>query len=133
MLRPRRAAICSRAETSQPAVGGSFCTASTAAWKPRSSRRLRSLPRSAPPSANRRPRRGCSGGSASSTSMRRAATTPTELIYRDWRHGDRIVAHPVGKDSWYLNRFGTPYYGIHRADLQRVLGTAFGSQGLHLG
>jgi salicylate hydroxylase len=61
------------------------------------------------------------------------ATTPTELIYRGWRDADRIVAHPVGQDSWYLRRFGAPYYGIHRADLQRVLGTAFGSHGLHLG
>jgi len=35
MLRPRRAAICSRVETSHPAVGGSFCTASTAAQRTR--------------------------------------------------------------------------------------------------
>src|SRR4051794_23878505 len=61
------------------------------------------------------------------------ATTPTELIYRGWRDAERIVAHPVGRDSWYVNRFGAPYYGIHRADLQRVLGSAFGSHGLHLG
>lgn len=63
----------------------------------------------------------------------RWATTPTELIYRDWRHGTRIAAHPVGQDSWYLKRFGSPYFGIHRADLQRILGTAFGSDRLHLG
>jgi salicylate hydroxylase len=63
----------------------------------------------------------------------KAATTPTELIYREWQRGDRIAAHPVGKDSWYLNRFGAPYYGIHRADLQRVLSTALGGHGLHLG
>ena len=52
------------------------------------------------------------------------ATTPTELIYRDGHDGHRIAAHPVGKDSWYSDRFGAPYYGIHRADLQRVLGNA---------
>lgn len=62
-----------------------------------------------------------------------AATTPTELIFRDGRRGERIAAHPVGQDSWYLDRFGAPYFGIHRADLQRILGTAFGRDHLHLG
>ena len=62
-----------------------------------------------------------------------AATIPTELIYRDWRTGDRIAAHPVARDDWYVQRFGAPYYGIHRADLQKTLGTAFGMQNLHLG
>jgi salicylate hydroxylase len=61
------------------------------------------------------------------------ATMPTELIYRDWRHGERIAAHPVGQGSWYPDRFGYPYLSIHRADLQRILGEAFGSHGLHLG
>ena len=62
-----------------------------------------------------------------------AATIPTELIYRDWRTGDRIAAHPVGKDDWYVQRFGAPYFGIHGADLQKTLGAAFGMQNLHLG
>jgi len=62
-----------------------------------------------------------------------AATIPTELIYRDWRTGDRTAAHPVAKDGWYVQRFGAPYFGIHRADLQKTLGTAFGMQNLHLG
>ena len=62
-----------------------------------------------------------------------AATIPTELIYRDWRTGDRIAAHPVAKDDWYVQRFGAPYFGIHRADLQKTLGAAFGMQNLHLG
>jgi len=62
-----------------------------------------------------------------------AATIPTELIYRDWRTGDRVAAHPVAKDDWYVQRFGAPYFGIHRADLQKTLGTAFGMQNLHLG
>ena len=48
-----------------------------------------------------------------------ASTIPTELIYRDWRTGDRIAAHPVAKDDWYVERFGAPYFGIHRADLQK--------------
>lgn len=62
-----------------------------------------------------------------------ASTEPSELIYRDWRSGRRIAAHPVHQDSRYQARFGAPYYGIHRADLQRVLGAALGGAGLHLG
>jgi salicylate hydroxylase len=65
--------------------------------------------------------------------LARAATIPTELIYRDWRTGDRVAAHPVAKDDWYVSRFGAPYFGIHRADLQKTLSTAFGVQNLHLG
>jgi salicylate hydroxylase len=61
------------------------------------------------------------------------ATEPTELIYRRWQDGRRIAAHPVRKDSTYRNRFGAPYFGIHRADLQRILSSAHGSAGLHLG
>ena len=62
-----------------------------------------------------------------------ASTEPTELIYRNWRDGRRIAAHPVRQDLQYQKRFGAPYYGIHRADLQRVLSDAHGGAGLHLG
>jgi salicylate hydroxylase len=62
-----------------------------------------------------------------------ASTEPTELIYRDWKDGRRIAAHPVRKDSRYRERFGAPYFGIHRADLQRALSGALGGAGLHLG
>lgn len=58
------------------------------------------------------------------------STEPTELIYRDWR-GRRIAAH--GDGDWYRNRYGAPYFGIHRADLQRILGAALGNETLHLG
>ena len=61
------------------------------------------------------------------------ATAPTELIYREGRTGRRIAGHPVRNDGWYEAKFGAPYYGVHRADLQRVLGSAFGGQHLHLG
>src|SRR3954451_4518351 len=54
------------------------------------------------------------------------STLPTELIYRHWRDGSRIASHPVGDDNAYVNRFGAPYFGIHRADLQKTLSTAFG-------
>src|SRR4051794_439248 len=62
-----------------------------------------------------------------------ASTTPTELIYRDWHDGRRIADHPVAKDNSYVDQFGAPYFGIHRADLQKTLSAAFGLQNLHLG
>jgi salicylate hydroxylase len=58
---------------------------------------------------------------------------PSELIWRGWDDDDRIAAFPVAKDGAYRERFGAPYFGIHRADLQRVLGTAHGPDRLHLG
>lgn len=62
-----------------------------------------------------------------------AATAPTELIYRNGRSGERIAAHPVARDDWYVRRFGAPWFGLHRADLQRILSGAFGVENLHLG
>src|SRR3954451_17192170 len=62
-----------------------------------------------------------------------ASTIPTELIYRHWWDGSRIAAHPVRKDHAYVDRFGAPYFGIHRADLQKTLSGAFGVEHLHLG
>jgi salicylate hydroxylase len=58
---------------------------------------------------------------------------PSELIWRGWSDDGRIAAFPVAKDGAYRARFRAPYFGIHRADLQRVLGTAHGPEGLHLG
>lgn len=61
------------------------------------------------------------------------STEPTELIYRGWRDPERIVTFPVRDGGAYRARFGAPYYGIHRADLQRTLSAAHGPGGLHLG
>jgi salicylate hydroxylase len=61
------------------------------------------------------------------------STIPTELIFRRWQDGSRIAAHPVSEDNWYEKRFGAPYFGIHRADLQKTLAGAFGAQNLRLG
>lgn len=61
------------------------------------------------------------------------STEPTELIYRGWRDARRIASFPVHDDLRYQERFGAPYYGVHRADLQRVLSGALGGVGLHLG
>jgi salicylate hydroxylase len=61
------------------------------------------------------------------------STEPSELIWRDGRTGARAAAHPVAMGGAYRGRFGAPYLGIHRADLQRVLGGAHGPERLHLG
>ena len=61
------------------------------------------------------------------------STEPTELIYRDWRDGHRIAAYAVRDDNQYQKRFGAPFHGVHRADLQRILSDALGGVGLHLG
>src|ERR1700675_4744207 len=60
------------------------------------------------------------------------STEPGELIYRNWRDGSRIAAHPVHENMNYQHICGAPYYGIHRADLQRILSGALGGAGLHL-
>ena len=58
---------------------------------------------------------------------------PSELIWRGWRDDRRVASFPVAKGGAYRARFGAPYFGIHRADLQRVLGGAHGPDRLHLG
>ena len=54
----------------------------------------------------------------------------SHLIYRDGRTGRLIGKHPVGSD--YRQRFGAPYVGIHRPDLQAVLSAAAGMERVHL-
>ncbi|MGE7415530.1 FAD-dependent monooxygenase [Methylobacterium tarhaniae] len=61
------------------------------------------------------------------------STEPTELIFRDGRSGARVAAFPVRDGGAYRERFAAPYYGVHRADLQKVLGGALAGEGLHLG
>jgi salicylate hydroxylase len=61
------------------------------------------------------------------------STIPTELIYRHWQDGSRIAAYPVREDNWYERRFGGPYFGIHRADLQKSLSAAASPGHVHLG
>jgi salicylate hydroxylase len=61
------------------------------------------------------------------------AAEPTEFIWRGWRDDRRIAAFPIALGDAYRERFGSPFCNVHRADLQRVLGTAHGPDGLHLG
>jgi salicylate hydroxylase len=62
-----------------------------------------------------------------------AATEPSELIYRDGLSGERLAAHPMRLGNSYQARFGAPYLGIHRADLQKVMGDAVGTDNIALG
>jgi len=61
------------------------------------------------------------------------STVPTELSYRHWRDGRVLASHPIGHDNAYVDRFGAPFYGMHRGQLQRVLSSAFGTENLCLG
>jgi FAD binding domain len=62
-----------------------------------------------------------------------ASTEPTELVYRDGRTGGRIAAHPVRLGGAYRERFGAPYCGLHRAELQRALGAGVDRERLNFG
>jgi putative NAD(P)-binding protein len=53
------------------------------------------------------------------------------LIYRDGRSGRVIGEHQAGPS--YRQRFGAPYVGIHRADLQAILAAAIGLDRIRLG
>ena len=55
----------------------------------------------------------------------------SHLIYRDGRSGHLVGRHEVGPA--YRQRFGAPYVGIHRADLQAGLSAAAGLERIHLG
>jgi salicylate hydroxylase len=52
------------------------------------------------------------------------------LIWRDGRSGTLVGKHAVG--AAYRQRFGAPYLGIHRADLQAALSSAAGLDRIHL-
>jgi salicylate hydroxylase len=52
------------------------------------------------------------------------------LIYRDGRSGRLIGEHHAGPA--YRRRFGAPYVGIHRAELQAILVAAVGLDRIHL-
>ncbi|MEQ3553945.1 FAD-dependent monooxygenase [Pseudonocardia nematodicida] len=59
------------------------------------------------------------------------SVVPSELVYRGWNSTDRVVSHPIA--DWYTQQFGAPFWGIHRANLQRALVAAWGADDLHLG
>lgn len=52
------------------------------------------------------------------------------LIFRDGRSGE-AVARLMSRDA-YRERYGAPYVGVHRSDLQAILVSALDTSGLHL-
>ncbi len=52
------------------------------------------------------------------------------LIFRDGRSGEVIGKHG-GKPS-YRAQFGAPWWGVHRADLQKILWQSLGMERIHL-
>jgi salicylate hydroxylase len=53
---------------------------------------------------------------------------PSALVVRRWDDGRIIAAHAMGER--YRSEFGAPYYGVHRAALQRVFAAALGAEGV---
>jgi salicylate hydroxylase len=64
-------------------------------------------------------------------SLAQISTEPTRLVHRDGRDGRLIAA--TGGPEWYRGAFGAPFSGMHRADLQRLLADAVGTEHLFLG
>ncbi len=58
------------------------------------------------------------------------SAVPSELIYRNWRDAHRIQAFEAGPA--YEKRYGAPYYGVHRADLQQILVAACDPERVHV-
>ena len=60
----------------------------------------------------------------STTRSGRCPGPQTDLVFRDGHTGITLGSTPVGRT--YRERFGADYWGVHRADLQRVLSEAVG-------
>ena len=67
------------------------------------------------------------------SALEEVSTEPSELIYRSWGDGRRIADFPVRAGRAYREKFRAPYFGLHRADLQRILSATHGPDGLNLG
>lgn len=59
-----------------------------------------------------------------------AAFEISALIYRDGKSGRIIGNHQAG--PVYRERYGAPFLGIHRAELQRILSTEVGMENIYL-
>lgn len=58
---------------------------------------------------------------------------PTSAILRDGIDGEKISTLPLTDNDWYREQFGSPYYGIHRKSLQRILVEALAEDTIKLG
>ncbi|WP_436520996.1 FAD-dependent monooxygenase [Actinoplanes sp. HUAS TT8] len=62
--------------------------------------------------------------------VREASANLHRIEFHHWLSGDIFYQHPMG--SWYEQRFGGPFLGIHRADFHQILLSAYGDKP-HLG
>jgi salicylate hydroxylase len=53
--------------------------------------------------------------------LRRRASLPAATEIRDWRRGQCLAVSPLGQTA--IDKFGSPYYHMHRADLMHALVT----------
>lgn len=53
------------------------------------------------------------------TALEAYAVKPTRVDFRQWKTGDSLYSVALG--DGYQEKYGAPYYHLHRADLQRVL------------
>lgn len=62
--------------------------------------------------------------------VRDVAANLGRIEFHHWLSGDIFYEHPMG--TWYEDRFGGPFLGIHRADFHQVLLSAYDGEP-HLG
>jgi salicylate hydroxylase len=63
--------------------------------------------------------------------MARAAVRPSAIVFRRWQDGRVLGQEELG--DYIEDRYGTPYYHFHRADLIALLADAFGPKEIKLG
>jgi salicylate hydroxylase len=64
--------------------------------------------------------------------MAELANEPQAFYFRD-EAGVVVAEQPLGRDNWYRNEYGAPYYGALRKDLQSCLLRTVGQSNIHLG
>jgi salicylate hydroxylase len=62
--------------------------------------------------------------------LKEFSVEPTDVVYRHGESGKLIVSFPMG--AAYTERYGAEFFGIHRMNLQRILGDSWGDDGLYL-
>jgi salicylate hydroxylase len=65
-------------------------------------------------------------------SMARMSSEPQEFHFRN-EDGGVVAVQPLGRDNWYRNEYGAPYYGALRRDLQACLLRTVGRSNIQLG
>jgi salicylate hydroxylase len=66
------------------------------------------------------------------SSMAKMSSEPQEFYFRN-EDGGVVAVQPLGRDNWYRNEYGAPYYGALRRDLQACLLRTVGQTNIQLG